>query len=199
MSLMKPIDDFLVQVEHEYEHEAEIGGSKIMLTSVFEDPFQLCKTAKIIATPSVDNGITAQVGDLLFFSHLIMKNSFNHQNEAAANDFLIDPVDKIYRVPPRLIYAYTINGELFVPQPFFICKPVVVEDEVRPSGIFLPGNNKEIERLGELEYINESMMNNGYKKGDKIVFSKDSEYEIKVFGERMYRMKEEWILADYER
>lgn len=195
---LKPIDDFLIKVESEYEHEALIGGTKIVLTSIFADPFQLCKTAKIVAIPSVKCDITAEVGDYLFYSHLIMRTAFDHHNNEVANNFLVDPVDKIYRVPPRLVYAYTKGSELFVPEPFFICKPVLIEDKTTESGIFLPGNDKEIERLGELIYINETMQKKGYKKGDRIVFSKDSEYEIKVLGERMYRMKQDWILAKYE-
>lgn len=198
MSDRKPIDDFLIKIESEYENEVMLGDTKIILTSVFEDPFQLLKTAQVIAVPSVHNGIDANVGDHIFFSHLILKNSFDYNNNVAPNDFLIDPIEKIYRVPARLVYAYTSGDDFFVPEPFFICKPILVEDEVLDSGIFIPGNNEEIKQLGELVYMNQSMKDEGYEKGDKIIFSKDSEYEMKVFGERMYRMRQEWILAKYE-
>jgi len=188
---MQGLRDFIIKVDYEYENKIKINDQTLILTSVFDDPFQLVKSAVIVETPVVGNRIKAKKGDYLWFSYLILKHNLDRHYNKIANEYVISEYDKTYRVPEGFIYAYTLNGEFVVPDPYLFVKPLD-RGEIKRGNIILPGEKNEMPQIGTVKYSCDKK-----QEGKTVIFSKDSEFEIKVFGERLYRMKQDWIIANY--
>ena len=58
---------------------------------------------------------------------------------------------------------------------------------------FLEKNYKEEPLVGIMKYPNEYLSSKGIKKGDRVIFKPDSEYEFEVDGEKLYRMYDHQI------
>ena len=76
-----------------------------------------------------------------------------------------------------------------------------VEDEsqyITKSGIYTKPEAEDEELYGYIEYMNDEMKNMGVKKGDEVIFSKNSEYDMQIEGEKLLRMRNFDILAKVE-
>ena len=63
------------------------------------------------------------------------------------------------------------------------------------SGIFLKSEAEDITLHGYIRYMNDWMRDQGMKEGDEVVFSEDSEYDMKIEGKKLMRMRNFDILA----
>ena len=73
-----------------------------------------------------------------------------------------------------------------------------VEDEsnyVTESGIYMKPEAEDEELYGYVEYMNKELKDWGVKKGDEVIFSKNSEYDMEIEGEKLLRMRNFDILA----
>ena len=121
---MQGVTDFLVKVDTEYESSIKINKQTLLLTSIFEDPFQLVKSAVVVSRPIAKAEIKADKGDVLWFSHLILRRGWDANMGYFPSDYLVNEKEKIYRVPQNMIYAYIHNEQFIVPEPFIFVKPI---------------------------------------------------------------------------
>lgn len=194
---MRPIRDFLIKVNNPFEDERTVGNIKIYLSSVFEDPFQQKKEAEVIAEPMIDPGFKVGIGNHIFFKHTLLRDTWVERDRKEYSQFMIDPVEKIYRVPISMVYAYHNENGLNITEEWVIIKPLVKEDEVRPSGIIIPGMGKELNQVGKITHIGSILKSKGFKIGDTVIWNKNSEYEVKINKEKHYRMHYDWIIGKY--
>ena len=76
-----------------------------------------------------------------------------------------------------------------------------LEDEsnyMTKSGIFTKPEAEDEELYGYVEHMNNDLKKMGVKKGDEVVFSKNSEYDMQIEGEKLLRMRNFDILAKIE-
>lgn len=195
----RPIRDFIIQSRSTFENEHELSnGKKLILSSVTEDAFQQRKSAKVVATPMMDNGFNIEVGDEIFFKHTVLRHMWIEEEKKQYSQFLLDPVEDLYRVPVNMIWAYKKGDSFNVTEDWVVVEPKIKEDEIRPSGIIIPGMNKELSQIGTIVYIGSKLESEGYKVGDTVIWDRNSEYEVKINQKRFYRMNYEWIIGKYE-
>ena len=72
------------------------------------------------------------------------------------------------------------------------------EAEKTESGIFSETSASDVELHGHAVYINDWMKDQGVKKGDRVFFSENSEYDMDINGESLLRMRNFDILGVYE-
>ena len=68
-----------------------------------------------------------------------------------------------------------------------------IEDEsnyMTKSGIYLKPEAEDEELYGYVKYMNDEL-----RKGDDVIFSKNSEYDMEIEGEKLLRMRNFDILA----
>lgn len=63
------------------------------------------------------------------------------------------------------------------------------------KGIWLKNQEEKKEQIGKVKYVNSKSIIDGFKPGDIILFIKDADYEMEVEGEKLYRMRNQDILA----
>lgn len=193
----RPVRDFLIQEKDTFKSEHKTKNGSILLSSVMEDAFQQKKSSKVIAKPIVDSGHDIEVGDEIFFKHTVLRHSWLEADKKTYSQFMVDINEDIYRVPVDMVWAYKKGDDFFVTDDWVVVKPKVEEDEVRPSGIIMPGFGKEVPQFGEITHIGKKLEEAGYKVGDSIVWDKNSEYEVDINNEKRYRMRHDWIIGKY--
>ena len=104
-----------------------------------------------------------------------------------------------YTCPKDFIYARVRDGELKMLGNWNFVKPIKEEGPKTASGIYTtPNAEVEVFQQGILTYMSEGMSKLDVKIGDRIGFSKNSEYDMEVEGETLYRMKDKDILYTVE-
>ena len=209
-----PKNCFLVEVEKPYNDTFEINGVELAL-DIKWDPYRLARQYGVVyETPGwLPEGLKFDVkkGDKIYFHHLItgskggvtIDKKFKAQS---AQDFksqnLITWIDKenIYKVPWQQIYARVRKGKLKMLHHWnFVKQKIEDEDNIKTkSGIFFKPEVEDITLHGNVVYMNDWLKKQGVKKGDEVVFSENSEYEMEIEGEKLLRMRNEDILAIVE-
>lgn len=208
-----PKNHYIVKVEKPYEDTVKVNGEEIFIDVSYE-PLKFARQFGIVyETPNwLPKGLDFDIkkGDKIYFHHLITANQSSmtidkkFKSQHSSIDLIsdnkidwIDGEDNLYKVHWEHIYARVRGGKLkmmhhwnFVEQ-----KKESEEDMKTSSGIFLKSEAEDITLHGYLIYMNEWMKDQGMKKGDEIVFSEDSEYDMKIEGKKLMRMRNFDILA----
>ena len=80
----------------------------------------------------------------------------------------------------------------------FVKQKTESEDSIKTkSGIFIKPEVEDITLHGNIVYMNDWLKGQGVEIGDEVIFSENSEYDMKIEGERLLRMRNEDILALY--
>ena len=196
---MIPLKDLIVKVESAYNTSITLKGGAM----VFLDP-NLCQVkdtirhGDVVAVPEgLDEDI--RVGDKIFFHHNIVAVTRLETGDIESA-YLINRKDKLYRIPVDkswpMYYAVLRDGE-------FKCLPNVcfvrpVKTQKYNTMLFIPDNEKEERHIGEVVHLSDTLKSKGIVEGDRVVFSKDSEYQFQVNGEQLYCMFDRWILGKHE-
>jgi len=208
-----PRDSFLVQVERPYDDVVEVNGMEIALDIKF-DPYRFARQYGIVySTPiALPNGLEFDVkeGDKIYFHHLVTgaksgvtidKKIEDESGQQHKSQNLVEWVDdeNVYKVHWQQIYARVRDGELKMLHHWnFVKQKTESEDSIKTkSGIFIKPEVEDITLHGNIMYMNDWLKNQGVKIGDEIIFSENSEYDMKIEGEKLLRMRNEDILALY--
>ena len=208
-----PKNHFIVKVERPYEDVVEVNGKDIFIDVSF-DPLRYARQFGIVyQVPGwLPRGLDFDVkkGDKIYFHHLITSNQGNltvnkqYQKQHSSIDLIsdnkiewIEGEKNIYQVHWEHIYARVRDGELKMLHHWnFVEQKKESEDDMKTdSGIFLKSEPEDITLHGYIKYMNDWMSEQGLKKGDEIVFSENSEYDMQIEGKKLLRMRNVDILA----
>tara|TARA_R100000808_G_scaffold24414_1_gene56188 strand:- start:352 stop:1002 length:651 start_codon:yes stop_codon:yes gene_type:complete len=208
-----PKNYFLVQVEKPYDDTIEFNGREITLDIKF-DPYKFARQYGIVyENPGwLPEGLEFDVkkGDKIYFHHLVtgakpgvtIDKKFEDesgQQHKSAN--LVEWADdeNVYKVHWQQIYARVRDGELKMLHHWnFVKQKTESEDSIKTkSGIFMKPEVEDITLHGNIVYMNDWLKDQGVKIGDEVIFSENSEYDMKIEGEKLLRMRNEDILALY--
>jgi co-chaperonin GroES (HSP10) len=82
--------------------------------------------------------------------------------------------------------------------PYCFIKPIIKEEEDSKGFNLLSSESSfkgRLDKVGIVAYPSKELTSQGVKKGDKVRFSKNSEYEFEVEGELYYKMSTKDVLA----
>tara|TARA_A100001201_G_scaffold107179_1_gene91668 strand:- start:2402 stop:3028 length:627 start_codon:yes stop_codon:yes gene_type:complete len=205
-----PKNFFLVEVEKPYEDTVEINGVEIEINITY-NPLVLARQYGVVyETPGfLPKGLEFDVkkGDKIYFHHLITASSSNASNkeitdEDYKSDHLVEWIGKknIYKVHWQHIYARVRKGKLKMLHHWnFVKQKTETDDDIKTkSGIYLKSEKEDITLHGYIEHLSDWMKEQGIKKGDEVVFSENSEYNMKIEGKTLMRMRNADILAKVE-
>ena len=72
------------------------------------------------------------------------------------------------------------------------------EPEQTESGIFLETSASEVELHGRAVIINDWMKDQGVEKGDRVMWTENSEYDMDIEGTKLLRMRNIDVICKYE-
>ena len=187
---MKPIKDlYWIEVVKQTEDTIMLNGVELYRDTSY-DPMKLARQFGVVYETPMQNDLNIQKGDKVWFHHFVATDS----NKVK----YIDDKD-VYQANKSQIYLVERDGEMIPIGVWNFIKQERKEAEKTESGIFLETSASDVELHGHAVYINDWMKEQGVKKGDRVFFSENSEYDMNINGESLLRMRNFDILGVYER
>jgi len=193
---MRPVKDcYFVKVEKTHEDTIEVNGRELFLDVSYNDMKHARQYGTVIALPNgLPKGLKLDIkeGDKIYCHHFLASEG---------NRVKFHEEKNVYSIHWGHIYARVRKGKLKMIHHWNFIKQKV-EDEsnyMTKSGIFTKPEAEDEELYGYVEYMNDGLKDLGVKRGDEVIFSKNSEYDMKIEGEKLLRMRNFDILAKVEK
>lgn len=164
--------------------EKVVAGKKMIINTSIESAKDVNRIGVVESLPLNYNGII-EVGDRVIVQHNVFRTYFDGKGLTRESDSHIE--GNLFQVLPELIFLIIRNGEIIAVDNFCFVAPIV--EEKKWIGKI------ELEHQGVIKYSNKILESIGVFAGDKIAFKVDSEYEFNISGEKLYRMRNNCILA----
>jgi len=164
-----------------YNNTKNIGGVEFIVNTSLELAKYVNRLGIVEALPIHYNG-DISIGDIVVLHHNIFRIYFDMKGRQTNSPEYFR--DGIFIVSPERIYMYKKNKGEWTPHlNFCFVKPIKNTQQS-----ILYDLDKEENHIGELIYINNKLLSLGFKKGDLVAFTKNSEYEFEIDNEKLYRM-----------
>ena len=185
LQFQKPFDFLISPLEgKQYVDEITIGDKKLLISNSIENHEDVQRIGVVRNIPKNYKG-NIRIDDLVIIQHNIFRICFNDKGVPLQSDHYIK--DDLFSVSPDLIYLIIRNGEFIATDNYVFIEPIEVDD-------FWLGKYT-LQNIGIAKYINSALINQGVNVGDKIVFRKFANYPFEIFGQLLYLMKNNRVLA----
>lgn len=185
---MRPTKDiYWIKVEKETEDTIKLNGVEIFRDTSY-DPMKLARQHGVVyKTPIVDStGFDIKEGDRVWFHHFV-----------ATENNIVEYADEdgVYQATASQVFLVK-RGEDYIPLGHWnFVEQEVKEIETTESGLMLSHLEGDMELHGTVVIGNKEL---GTKEGSRVLFSKNSEYDMDIDGRSLLRMRNFDILATYE-
>ena len=185
-----PKNHFLVKVDKPYEDTIELNGKQIFLNYTF-DPL---KHARQFGTVYFHHLITANTGNVSVDKKFANQSS---QDFVSDNKVSWTGEEKLYKVHWEFMYARVRKDKLKMLHHWnFVEQKTEDEESIKTkSGIFLKPEVEDITLHGYIKHMSDWLKDQGVKAGDEVIFSENSEYDMKIEDNTLLRMRNQDILA----
>lgn len=206
-----PKNHFLVKVDKPYEDTIELNGKQIFLNYTFDPLKHARQFGTVYQVPGwLPDGLEfdVKIGDKVYFHHLITastgnvsvdKKFANHSGQDLVSDNKVTWLDeeKLYKVHWEFMYARIRDDKLKMLHHWnFVEQKTEDEESIKTkSGIFLKPEVEDITLHGYVRHMNDWLKDQGVKIGDEVIFSENSEYDMKIEDNTLLRMRNQDILA----
>ena len=185
---INPLGDFVyVELEREEENKINLGnGKELWLDTSFDRyvnarQYGVVKMVSINIRKRVKDGLTLKKGDKVYFHHHVI-------DERMASEF---GGENIYKVHYDQLYCFVRDGKITMLQDYVFVEPIQLEDKI--GNIYI--QSKESTKRGKVKHCNKFSKDDGFEVGDEILYIKNANYDMIIEGERLFRMKNNEILA----
>mgnify|MGYP000214876382 FL=1 len=193
---MRPLYDFHIKVEKNFEDEFKVGSLTLAKDMRFDDFEGRISYAEIVAVPE-KFGTAAEIGDLLVFHH--------HINQEPDKYFIGGGVARVSYDPTNYqgqsYAAISPSGEVKMLGNWVFLEAASQKQEEygSKSGLFLGHKSEEDKQEARVYCEGLGTEELDLKKGDLVGYSKNSDYLIKLpNGDKVYRMKPDDIIYKAE-
>ena len=172
---MIPRNKYLITPHgEEYNNTKNLDGHSFVVNTSIEDVKYVNRVGVVVSSPEnseIPNGSLVVVHHNVFRTYLDMKGRQRKSNEYFR--------DEKYLVDPERIYMYNDGKGWKCTKEYVFVSPY---DYIQDDRIY-QSNEKEEEHMGVIKH------SSFFPKGTRVGFTKNSEYEFELGGEKMYRMK----------
>lgn len=160
-------------------------GSLFIVTYFQPEQFDELLLGEVIGISEDEDEI--KVGDTVMVHH----NAFKNNNLISVSE----DIYSLYKDP--MIYCYIRDDKMEMVSDYVFVEPQLDDKTITDAGIYLPymkGRKKS--QMGILRNIGKKTEGIGDAEvGDTVVYQKMADYELKVKGKIMFRMKQDRVLA----
>ena len=188
-----PLNDCVfVQREKNTKDEVDVGGKKLFIDTSWYEYDHVIQYATVRYVPKrissyFKTDMELLPGDKVYCHHFIA----DEKNIIEIHD------EKLSRMNYGMLYVRVRDGKINMLADWVLVE--IVEDKEEElktdSGIWIKTEKEKKEQIGKIKYVNSKSINNGFKPGDTIMFTKDADYEMEIEGEKLYRMRNQDILV----
>lgn len=189
---MKAVNYLIVELDEAYLNTVEVSsGEKVIVNSTIESVEHINREATVISAPEYT---ILQKGDKIIAHHNIFRLRNDTKGNTIPSDYHIK--DNLYFVPLTEVFMYNRDGKWLAIDPHCFVEPIVKQKS--KDGFDLSddeGSYKgRVDLKGILRFPNQSLLDQGAKEGDVVVFKKYSEYEFNIGGKLYYKMPTKNVL-----
>jgi co-chaperonin GroES (HSP10) len=178
-----------------FNDEVKLGSTTIHIDSKWDEFSNRKMEAEVYCTP-LKYDTPVKVGDTIYFHHHVVVS--NEGKGQKIDDNLYSVFYNPHNSRATQVYAYKCKdtGEVHLLSEWIFLKPAEQElEEKTDSGIILDIKKPEYNQFGYVLYDSQAVRDLGLKKGDKVMIMKNSDYEMEIDGQKVYRTHIENIYA----
>jgi co-chaperonin GroES (HSP10) len=189
---MRTVNYLIVELDEAYNNEEVIStGDSVIVNSTIESVENINRVARVVAAP--DFTILKEGDEVVVHHNIFRLRNSTKGNQIASN---YDIGNNQYIVPLTEVFMYKREGEWKAIKPYCFVEPVETEKRDLTFDITTEESYKgRLDKVGILRYINEDLSSQGVSEGDRVLFSRFSEYEFLIEGKLYYKMSSKDILA----
>lgn len=181
---MKSKHAFIVHLPKRFNDTIEVAGIDLYIDPKFREFENRVCQGVIVSTPSVSS-LRADAGDILYFHHHVVMNT----QLALGNDLYLVPYHRDHGYNSQA-YAYQRGTEVTMIDEWVFLKAHEATGFItNSSGIMLDAAIVPKELKGVVAYGSAMLDLYEVSAGDTVGFNKNSDYEMIVNGERVWRMR----------
>jgi co-chaperonin GroES (HSP10) len=183
---MRSLNAFIIKPKNgeKYINTESIGGKEIVVNSSIEEAKDVQRIGIVVSVPELFKS-EVKVGDEIIVWHNVFRMIYDNKGIMIESRFYIK--DDLFYVDPELTYMVIRNGEKIAIHDNVFVEPSKIHDQWE--------GDKLHEQVGIIKYTNSTLKKEGIFNEDRIVFKKNCEHEFEIDGEKLYRMKNNRILA----
>jgi co-chaperonin GroES (HSP10) len=171
---------FLIKPKGEhYKNKITLAGKEIIVNSTVENHKHVNRFAEVLHVPSKYKG-DIKVGDTLIVHHNVFRIYYDMKGRPRKSPNYFK--DNIYFIDPYQFYLFHDGERWNSVGDYCFIKPIELENK------YLHEEGEEL-NTGILVYGNRTLDKLGVQEGNKVNFTKDSEYEFVINDEKLYRMR----------
>jgi co-chaperonin GroES (HSP10) len=192
-----PLNDCVfVYREKNTKDEVKVGDNKLFIDTSWYEYDHVIQHATVKYVPKrISSYFKTEMelapGDKVYCHHFIAdeKNMIEIHGE------------KLSRLNYGMLYARVRDGKVHMLSDWVLVEIIKdKEEELKSeSGIWLKTKEEKKEQIGKVKYVNSKSIDDGFKPGDTIMFIKDADYEMEIEGQKLYRMRNQDILAKVDK
>lgn len=182
---MEALHYLIVELDQAYNNEVEVStGDKVIVNSTIEDVTYVNRIATVKAAPDFT---ILQEGDKVIVHHNIFRLRNDIKGNVAPSNYNIK--GNIYFVPLTEVFMYKRDSDWVAISPYCFVKPINKPKKKGFDLSIIEGTYKgRLHQRGVMTFPNEDLIAQGICVGDRVMFSKFSEYEFDIDGEIYYKM-----------
>ncbi len=192
--LVKPVGDTSMVIVH---------GKEVYIDTSFQPEKHTITCGEVVSVSdriddSLQTDIEVKVGDIVFCHYLSLFNAIRDDK------YIVMDGNIHYPINYGSLYCAKRNGEVICLNGYILVKPIKRYNEEKIGNVYLPDSmlKQETASRGIVSYIGNPLRGetNYCKVGEEVIFRKSSSVKMQyhlhsTFGEEVYRMKSDSILA----
>jgi co-chaperonin GroES (HSP10) len=190
---LKAINTILVRVPKTHKDTVKCGEIDLYVDNRWNEVAHTIRYGEVVS--SSDSRFTP--GDTVYFHH----NNVRRQDQLGEGGKEVEApnrvLDEIFPISPEEIYGYERNGVFKTIPPYCFIAPIKYQEK-EVNGIIIPKLKSEEDFIGIVKYGNQELEEGGILEGNTVLFRKNAKYVFHIYDERLFRMKNEWIIAKIE-
>ena len=189
---MQTVNYLIVELTKAYNNEVDVStGDSVIVNSTIEDVAYVKRIATVKSAPDF---VVLEAGDEVVVHHNIFRLRNDIKGATVDSNFYIG--DNLYFVPLTEVFMYKRGDSGWKTlSPFCFVEPIIKEEKEGFDLSLTESTFKgRLKRVGKIKYPNDELIAQGIQEGDKVLFTKNSEYEFEIDGTIYYKMSTKDIL-----
>lgn len=183
---MRMLENFLVKLPKRFKNTITVNGQELYLDPKFDEFQHRVMEGEIVSVPLRYN-VVAKKGDTLYFHHHVVMDKGQGITYNDEDVFIV----RYHPDTPYASQAFAVKDEegIRVLSEWVLLDPIEEEEELKSQTIQIISYEEKQNKRGKIAFINETLENAGLRVGDIVGFSKNSDYEIEIDGNKYWRMR----------
>ena len=187
--MKSPYNFIISPIGEQYTNTKKINGVEVTFNTSLDLAKYVNRVAVVLELPQYYKG-DISVGDVVVVHHNIFRTYHDMKGRQTKSPEFFR--DDLYIVSPERIFLYKSNGIWKSHLNYCFVKPIAkIQDEL------LHSTDKEEKHIGVVVYPSKNQEENlDLKSGCFVAFTKNSEYEFEIDGDKIYRMYDRDVVME---